>query len=232
LRASLPFAIAASLVIAAPAARAASIVHDSVAGFATLAFTPGGPVAAARRDAGAMFDGANGTIRSLGTGGTLTAGIAAGQRITQVTFTELTLGVLSGHVEQAFLALAYDGDNDGVADGAWTEIGTLRNDEWTNPSLPAVSQAAPGTIASLSGVFAGDLTTFSLKVNSGDFNLLRLVDASPAAAGRDGFDIAEFRVTSVGTPDAGNPIPAPAGLGLFAFGLAGLAIARRRSAGR
>ena len=70
----------------------------------------------------------------------------------------------------------------------------------------------------------GNTTTFSLTVSSGAYNSVRFSDVSPlVGANRDGFDIAEFRVTS-------TPVSEPATLALVGLSLMGLSVMRRRQA--
>jgi hypothetical protein len=223
---------AAALVVAP--AGAATIVHDSVGDFAQLSFSGGGPVSADRRVAGNMFDSDHNTMRSLGIGGTLVAGIATDRSISFITLSELTFGVWTNHREQLTLSLALDADGDGLADGAWVDIGVLRNDEWRASAaaapLPPVTPNPAQSVATLTGSFATlsrtDFTV-TLDPSAGQFNLIRFVDSSPFARGRDGFDIAEFRVVSEALPQPAVGVPAPMSLALFGAGLLGFGITRR-----
>jgi hypothetical protein len=223
----------AAALVATPAG-ASTIVHDSVGDFAQLSFSGGGPVSADRRVVDNMFDSDHNTMRSLGIGGTFVAGIATDRSITSITLSELTFGVWTNHREQLTLSLALDANGDGLADGAWVDIGVLRNDEWRASAaavpLPAVTPNLAQSVATLSGTFAAIARTdYTVTVDpaAGQFNLIRFVDSSPFARGRDGFDIAELRVVSQALPDPVIGVPAPMSLALFGAGLLGFGITRR-----
>lgn len=219
-----------SIALTALPALAAPIIHDSVGAFAQLTFSGGGPVPAARGDAANMFDGDALTMRSLGIGGTLIGGIGADRTITSLTLSELTFGLFSNYREQLTLSLALDADGDGIADGDWVEIGVLRNDEYRSPDLPAVTPNPAQSVAALTGIFAtGERTDYTITVDAsaGQFNLFRLVDNSPFAIGRDGFDVAELRLVSAALVDPVVGIPLPMSLALFGVGLFGLGITSR-----
>jgi hypothetical protein len=222
----------ATVMVASAAlpAIAAPITHASVGAFAVLTFSGGGPVSPSRSIAGNMFDSDLDTMRSLGIGGTMVAGVATDRSITAITLSELTFGVFTNHREQVTLSLARDADGNGIADGAWVDIGVLRNDEWRSPVLPPVTPNPAQTVATLTGTFATIARTdFTVTVDpsAGQFNLIRLVDSSPFARARDGFDVAEFRVVSNALPDPVVGIPAPMSLALLGVGLLGLGITRR-----
>jgi hypothetical protein len=206
----------------APLAAAAPILHNSVASFASITFTPGtnstlGQVAAERRVIGNLFDATTTTMLSLGLGGSITFLLAPEENsITGASVFELTnLG--SGHKERARLFLGNDL-------GGWVEIGDLLNQELgstvtnLNPTVATLAISAPGAA-----------TGFSLTVHDGSFNSLRLLDLSPTRGSNlDGFDIASFSLTSI-APPAPVAVPEPATWLALVAGLAGLAAVRRRS---
>lgn len=217
MRQLLALAIALPLALAATPGQAGIIVHDSIGEFSSITVNQGlasggAPVAGSRSIIANMFDGDVNSIFSLGFGGSAEFVIApTTNTITSGSIIELTnLG--SGHVEEARLSL-------GVNGGGWIAIGDLLNSQ--NAGGSSVQNFAPA-VATLAFTATGATSTFSLTVLDGTFNSLRLEDISPnVGSGRDGFDIAELRITSV---------PEPAALALFGAALFGLGLARRRRA--
>jgi hypothetical protein len=212
----------ASFAVAAP------VVHDTIAEFSSITANQGqrsnnagngfDVVAASRSNIANVFDNNLATIYSLGLGGTGAGGTLdfvispVTNLISSGTVIELTTGGVtgSGHIEFAQVFL-------GVNGGGWQLVGELGNDG---------SVDGTGAIAGalLSANLMGNTTTFSLTVSSGAYNSVRFADVSPlAGANRDGFDIAEFRVTS-------TPVSEPATLALVGLSLVGLSVMRRRQA--
>lgn len=217
--------IGLAIALAAPAAFASPVIHDSVASFSSIVLNQGmtgngtTPVQASRSDINNAFDNNLATMYSLGIGGSAAFIIdPATNAITSGSVIELTnLG--SGHKESAKLYL-------GVNGAGWVEIGELLNSELGGTA----TQIADATIAAITASASGASTTYTLSVGSGVFNSLMLVDTSAgrnaASSAFDGFDITELRVTS----DGGVAVPEPAALALFGAGLLGLGLVRRRKA--
>jgi hypothetical protein len=216
---SLPAAFALLVAVAAPTVEAAPIIHDSVAEFSVITFAAGTNFPAAdvtRNSVANMFDGnATGTFLSLGIGGDLqlTISPAAGRAITSGIVIERT-NASSGHVETVQVYLGING-------GGWLQVGSLLNSQ----NAGGASVVDLGAAADLSFANVGSGTTARTVYNifniAGTYNSIRFLDTSPFAAGRDGFDIAELKVTSVSVPE-------PTALTLIGISLLGAGIAGRR----
>jgi hypothetical protein len=233
----LALALMAGATFATLPASASPIVHDTAAEFSTISYVvgfkgDGSAVDASRRTIGNMFDNSLTSITSLGratnpTNASISFEIApaTGRYITGGQVVELTGGT-SGFPERANIFLGNDLTG-------WVQIGTMSNGHvpntagWSNVNnaIVSVSYVAGGSPA-------GTNPTFNFTVISGFYDSVRIVDiavSSTTPANQiDGFDIAEFEVTSEAQPVV--TVPEPFGLGLFGLGVAGLTALRRRRA--
>lgn len=214
------FSLAAGLTllmgVVASASKVDAAVYDQTSDFASIAYNPAGTVAANRQIIGNMFDNdAASTMLSLGLGGNITFNVQPGEQISSGSIIEITFQ--SNHSEAADL---YLGGN---------KIATLKN-EVGGGGTASVINHAPGTATvSASNVSFGNNTaggSFTLTVLNplvSAFSSLQLVDVTTTvfsgSGSDDGFDIGEFRLTTV---------PVPAAVVLFGSALAGLGVMRRR----
>ncbi|HEV7266181.1 MAG TPA: PEP-CTERM sorting domain-containing protein [Falsiroseomonas sp.] len=234
-------ALCAGLLSAAPQpARAAPLLHDSVAEFTRIVNRQAPGVAAGRSILGKMFDNSLSisatSFFSLGLSPTASSGAAtqpfaaapgasldffidAFRGITGGAFSEAT-GTPTGHAEQADVYLGFNG-------GDWRRVGTIHNGHGLTPVAPdgRVLNADPivaWSVLPQATVAGGIAYSFAFTVTSGEWNTLRIVDGrASTGSGRDGFDILELELSSV-------VIPEPGTLFLLGAGLLGLGAARRR----
>ena len=234
--------LALTAFAAAPAAQAASIVHDGLSGFVSIDYDQGQAtngsggntqltsVSAARSILGNMFDGDLNTAYSLGLGGTALGG---GGGTLELLISPTTNFITSGsviewtfqgtnHAERAIISLGLNG-------GGYVEIGEIFNTE-TGVAAGVLDYGSGVATLALGTDPSNAHTNFVLTVTSGVFNTLKLQDDSPFTLGRggtknrDGFDVAELSITS----SDGVVIAEPMTLALFGAGLLGLGLARRR----
>jgi hypothetical protein len=152
--------------------------------------------------------------------------VGPNRRIVSGVIQEAT-GTTAGHPERAHVYLGLNGSD-------WTYAGTIHNGHGLAGGANGVIQAtAPMISWTTSPVFSpaggGFITTFNFTVLSGAWNKLRIMDGRGmnSSGGVDGFDIAEFQVTTNAAPSAA-PVPEPASMAVLGAGLLGLAALRRR----
>lgn len=228
--------IAAALFTVAAAAevKASLMVHDTVAEFASITYSPVGSIAPARMNIPNLFDAdpphPNTTMLSLGRGAgtanggtlelTITPNLSAFRHIVGGSFREVTFN--GGGDPQAAVAHREAAEfwlGNSLAN-TWTLIGIISNAAGSS----TFTDLAAGIVSFTISAFDAHQTLYAFTVNSGLFDRLRFVDVtSPqfgaASNSTDGFDLNALSITSV---------PEPAALALFGAALLGLAVLRRR----
>lgn len=177
----------------------------------------GNPVAANRSDVTTINDGDASTFVALGIGGTLSYDVSP-ELLTGASVVEVTFGT----VNLSFPESAYVYLGGSIVGGSFDMTGATLAGELFNDGT-----AIDGANTITAGLVGG-ASTFSIAIDSSEgFSLITLVDTTldnfaskyDADKPSDGFDVGEFKVTSV--------VPLPAAAWMLLAGLGGLYGMRR-----